>query len=138
MDRILTAKNILMCGIVHGRGYLRQKLGQGIDQLLLETFGELHKNNTPEEYFVFLMVKLFNRKYPSVSTDFKCREQLDSASVLEYIKFTQEFREARRVDELKEEQMIAVLDDFSYILSKQFFYKPEVFDSITESLINNL
>ena len=137
MDRILTAKNILMCGIVHGRGYLRQKLGSEIDQLLLETFSELHKNNTPEEYFVFLMVKLFNRKYPSVSTDFKCREELDSAGVLEYIKFTQEFREARRIDELDEKQMTAVLDDFSYILSKQFFYKPEFYDSITELLIND-
>jgi len=137
MDRILTAKNILMCGIVHGRGYLRQKLGSEIDQLLLETFSELHKNNTPEEYFVFLVVKLFNRKYPSVSIDFKCRKELESAAVLEYIKFTQEFREARRIDELDEEQMTAVLEDFSYILSKQFFYKPEFYDSITELLIND-
>ena len=41
-----------------------------IDQLLLETFSELHKNNTPEEAFVFLMVKLFNKRYPSVSSRF--------------------------------------------------------------------
>ena len=134
MDRILTAKNILMCGIIHGRGYLRQKIGPQIDQLLLETFSELHKNNTPEEAFVFLMVKLFNKRYPSVSSDFKCDEQLDCGQVLEYIKFTQEFREARRIDEVREEQMTAVLEDFSYILSKQFFYKPEVYDLVMASL----
>ena len=134
MDRILTAKNILMCGIIHGRDYLRHRIGPQIDQVLLETFSELHKNNTPEEAFVFLMVKLFNKRYPSVSTEFKCSEQLEISAVLEYIKFTPEYREARRINEITDVQMNAVLDDFSYILSKQFFYKPEVYDLVMASL----
>jgi len=134
MDRILTAKNILMCGLVHGREYLRSKLGEEIDNLLLETFGELHKNNTPQEAFVFLMVKLFNKKYPSVSSDYQCNQDMEISDALEYMKFTSEFREAHRIGEVKEDQMSAVLNDFAYILSKQFFYQPEVYDSITQIL----
>jgi len=129
MTREQVARNVLLCGLVHGREHVLEIFGQPLNSLIFMTSAELHKNNTPEEAFVFLIIHLFNSRHASTE-GYECYPDLTTDEILASIKATTHFKNERRMAEFTDMQLKAVLDDFVYIMSKQFFFQPEVFEDI--------
>jgi hypothetical protein len=134
MDRQSVAGNMLLCGLTRGRQHVLDVFGREVNSLIFMTFADLHKNNTPEEAFVFVMIRLFNKKYASVDASYEFDNYLKSESILDYIKATAEYREDSRMSQFKDTALAAVLDDFIYILSKQLFYQQDIFDKVKAKL----
>jgi len=130
MEREQAATNLLLCGLSHGREHLLKRFGEELIGLFFVTFAELHKNNIPEEAFVFLLIKLYHRRYPSVDLPYEFDSDLQAAQILSYLKATPEFKAEKRLVQISDDRLLAVLNDFVYILSKQFFYHPEVLEKI--------
>jgi len=133
MTREEMARNILLCGLVHGREHALEVFGQPTNSLIFMTSAELHKNNIPEEALVFLLIHLFNSQRAS-RQGYRFDNDLTTDDILTYIKATPHFREERRMAEFKDSQLKAVLDDFVYIMSKQFFFQPELFEQIVAKI----
>lgn len=133
MTREEMARNILLCGLVHGREHALEVFGQSTNSLIFMTSAELHKNNIPEEAFVFLIIHLFNSQRAS-RQGYRFDNDLTTDEILAYIKATSQFREEKRMTEFKDARLKAVLDDFVYIMSKQFFFQPELFEQIVGNI----
>jgi hypothetical protein len=133
MTREEMARNILLCGLMHGREHALEVFGQPTNSLIFMTSAELHKNNTPEEAFVFLIIHLFNSQRAS-RQGYSIDNDLTTDEILAYIKATSQFREEKRMAEFKDKQLKAVIDDFVYIMSKQFFFQPELFEQIVANM----
>ena len=135
MEREQVARNVLMCGLSHGREHVIDTFGDDLAPMLFSAFAELHRKNITRDAFVFLIIRMFHRRYPSVDHNYSINENLTGDDILQYLQFTPDYRkEELRLSELNTGEKNAVINDFVQILSRQFLIQPEVFDSIVDRL----
>lgn len=135
MKREEVARNILLCGLSHGREHVMNKFGDDLAPLIFTTFAELHRRNALQDAFVFLLIRMFHRKYPSVDHEFEPKKKLSSREILQYMQFTPEYRkDTRRLTDFTDGQMAAIIEDFIQIMCRQFLCNPEVFEMIEVKL----
>lgn len=137
MEREELARNILYCGLTHGREHVLKTFGDDLANLIFSSFSDLHRKNVFYEAFVFLIIRMFHRKYPSIEDLYEPSKELTSEDILLYLKATPNFRNDPRLTEFGFEKLRLVLDDFVQILSRQFLIQPDIFRQIKTRLLRN-
>jgi hypothetical protein len=135
MERELVARNVLMCGLSHGREHVMNTFGDDLAPMIFTAFAELHRKNIIRDAFVFLIIRMFHRKYPSVDHDYILNRELTCDDILQYLQFTPDYKkEEHRLSRISEGERTTVINDFVQILSRQFLIQPEAFDEIVRRL----
>jgi len=127
MDERRLALSVLSTGIRYGRDSIGGLFGDEVLELVGETFGELHKNNLPEEELIFIVKKAVDR----VGCTIPSIDDIDLDSDIDQIHSTvsqlEDYRNEKRMSEIDDFRQKSVLKDFVYYLSKLFFYRDELY-----------
>jgi hypothetical protein len=135
MKREEVARNILLCGLSHGREHVMNRFGDDLAPLIFTTFAELHRKNALQDAFVFLLIRMFHRKYPAVDHEYELKKRLSCKEILEYMQFSSEYRkDQRRMYDITEGEMNSIIEEFVQILARQFLCNPEVYEGIEAKL----
>lgn len=126
------AKYVLAIGVRYGSIAVGKYFGAEILSLIQLTFSELHKNNLPEEYFLFALIARVNRKTEEIPKEPEIKIDVSVESILSELADSPEFEADPRAAEIDEFRRRAVLEDFVYYLSKMFFRERSVGDRIVE------
>lgn len=135
MERDQVARNVLMCGLSHGREHVINTFGDDLASMIFTTFAELHRKNVIRDAFVFLIIRMFHRKYPTVDHDYVVNTELTCDDILQYLQFTSDFKKDElRLSKISEGERSSVINDFVQILSRQFLIQSEAFEEIVRRL----
>lgn len=135
MDREQVARNVLMCGLSHGREHVINTFGDDLAPMIFTTFAELHRKNIVRDAFVFLIIRMFHRKYPSVDDNYVINADLTCDDILQYLQFTPDYKkEELRLAKISGGERSTVISDFVQILSRQFLIQSEAFEEIVKNL----
>lgn len=135
MEREQVARNVLMCGLSHGREHVMNMFGDELASMIFTTFAELHRKNVIRDAFVFLIIRMFHRKYPTVDHDYVINVDLTCDDVLQYLQFTPDYKKDElRLSKINEGDRRLVIKDFVQILSRQFLIQSESFEEIVKKL----
>jgi len=99
--------------------------------LLAETFAELHKNNLPEEYFLFALKRMFDDNGKPLPEEFDIRDDTAIAEIHEEVRRNEHYLCDNRLSAINDFRQESVLKDFVYYLSQLFFSQPAVFEKIS-------
>jgi len=137
MEREELARNILYCGLTHGREHVLKTFGDDIANIIFSSFSDLHRKNVFYEAFVFLVIRLFHRKYPAIEHLYEPNRELTTEDILLYLKATPNFRNDPRLTEFGFEKLRLVLDDFVQILARQFLIQEDIYQAVTSKLLED-
>jgi len=132
MDEMSLAGQILLCGVKLGKAGLREFAGHELVPLLETTFAELHKNNLPEEGFLFALIRMFKRDGNALPETIDVAELKGIKTVLDLVKDDSLYRTNSRAVELSTFSQEAVLRDFVHCLTQQFFHSQSAFHKIEQ------
>ncbi|MFH1892353.1 MAG: hypothetical protein ABIK83_06675 [Candidatus Zixiibacteriota bacterium] len=134
MERILTATRILHCGIRYSNAGLEAFAGPEIAMLVTEVFGELHKNNLPEEEFLLAVKKMFDRKDCTLPSEFEIPVHPRIEHILSEIRADDFYRADPRIAEISDFRQESVLEDFVYCLTQLFHADSERYRRIAATI----
>jgi hypothetical protein len=134
MDRSCAATVILACGVRYGRKGLATFFPSELETLLSETFAELHKNNLPEEEFLFALKRMFEDAGRELPDTFDVCDDVTVAEIHAEVRQNDHYSRDNRLETIGDFRQESVLKDFVYYLSQLFFAKPALFDVISMAL----
>ncbi len=134
IDRLTAARYVLALGVRYGKKGIGEYLGTDVLTLVQLTLSELHKNNLPEEYFLFALISRMNRQVESFPANPGIGTDVSIDSILSELIGSPEFKADPRAAEIDDFRRKAVLEDFVYYLSKMFFRERKIGDRIVETV----
>lgn len=102
--------------------------------MVAEVFGELHKNNLPEEEFLFALKKMFDRDDRSVDLELNVPEDSDIRAILAEIRKERAYLADPRISEISDFRQESVLRDFVYCLTQLFHADSERYARIADTI----
>jgi hypothetical protein len=134
INRETAARYVLAISVRYGKTGIGEFLGTDVLSLVQLTLSELHKNNLPEEYFLFALISRMNRKVDSLPAKPGIDRDVAIEAILTELTASPEFEANPRADEIDGFRRKSVLEDFTYYLSKMFFYEREIGDRVVETI----
>ena len=125
---------ILACGTRYGYDGIDKFFTPELRPLLRETLSELHKNNTPEEEFLFAVIRMFKRHPRKLPAILDIDLNVSIAEIHSDIKNDIEYLSDSRISSIDEFRQQSVLRDFTYYMSQLFFFRPELFEQVAAQI----
>jgi len=133
-DGRIAARLVLAIIIKYGKTGIGSYLGDDLFPLIKNTFSELHKNNLPEEYFLFALISRSHREITNLPQKPEISQDISIQDILAEFRESEEYSVDPRVREIDDFRQQAVLGDFVYYLSKLFFYEGDIGGKIIERI----
>jgi hypothetical protein len=137
MDPEHIASLVLRLGATRGKRGIESVFGTSLFEVLATVFGELHKNNLPEEEFLFALKAAFDDPDNHTVGDLSLANMTPIKSLRDTLSKTKYYSDygAERVDPSRQ---IAVLEDFVYLVTKAIHSDPELFEMTNNSAVSVL
>lgn len=134
MDRWCAATVILACGVRYGRHGLTAFFPIELGTLLAETFAELHKNNLPEEEFLFALKRMFDDTGRELPDTLDICDDITIAEIHAEVRQNEHYLCDDRINAISDFRQKSVLKDFVYYLSQLFFAKPTLYEAVSAAI----